>query len=159
MLEENPNTVLNTWSFNWYFGSSGEAEVVSLINSGAMGTGVIHRCSYCNDMQFISCSSCAQIECMICPMNGGGCEDCGRKFCEDCEVQMDEYARVGLCSYYETCPARCGRCRTQNCCNGTNNCNGCRAKVFDKILAENIDKQTKIDQLGRQIEDLRVSNE
>ena len=115
------------------------------------------------EIGFISCYQCYQIECSCCSLYLW-CDDCGRTYCSDCESRMDEYAKVSYCSkddysYDITCPAICGSCRTRNCCNGTNDCYNCKAMVFDKKLVEKNNKQTKIDQLRRQIEELRVSNE
>ena len=169
MLYRYPNTVLNQWSNCWYFGFGGESEVVSLLNSNKMGELLIHGCASCDDKRgFVSCSRCAQIECRCCPLEciggWGDCNDCGKRYCERCESKMDDYAKVSYCSRYDygqddTCPAICGSCRTRNSCNGTSNCNYCKAKVFDKMLVEKNDKQSTIDQLRRQIEELHVSNE
>ena len=112
------------------------------------------------EIGFISCYQCYQIECSCCSLYLW-CDDCGKTYCSSCESRMDEYAKVSYCSkddysYNIPCPAICGSCRTRNCCNGTNDCNYCKAMVFDKKLVEKNNKQTKIDQLRRQIEELHV---
>ena len=160
VLERYRSTTLSPLAFCWYFGYRNEDEVLTLLNRGLMGEDLVNSCAYCYEQRFFICDHCDILQCKGCDIHGhGSCNDCGKRYCEHCHDGLSELSKVDSCSYYETCPPRCGWCLNQNCRNGTNDCNGCKAKVFNKILVENNNNQAKIDQLRRQIEELRLSNE
>jgi len=121
------------------------------------------RCIKCSNFaDFDRCTHCSKIVCYACGDDVGNCngDGCNIVNCTDC---MDEEVHnfVSWCSGYN-CEGRCGDCRFRECCNGTLDCEACKAMVFDRLLekfnekkVENGTKQAEIDQLRQELSQLR----
>jgi hypothetical protein len=103
-------------------------------------------CTHCNKVECYECNDEWPDECNGDECNIITCGDCRDEGVHNCASSCDN----------EWCNARCGDCRFRECCDGTIDCDECKAKVFGRLLEDNNAKQTKIEQLQRELNQLRV---
>ena len=108
----------------------------------------------CADCNKVICCGCEDMFNCTGDQNGDGCDiaTCGNCTNSDEAVETTvSWCGAGWCD-----ESRCGECRFRECCNGTLTCEYCKAKVFDRLITENNSKQTEIEQLQRELDQLHV---
>lgn len=149
-----------------YFGFNDSKSLMQQYDDNDLGRDKTDRCFGCSwSGQFNMCTHCNKVECYECndewPDECNG-DECNIVTCGDCRGE-------GVHNCASSCGAgwcdesRCGECRFRECCNGTLVCEYCKAMVFDRlitennrIVAENNAKQTAIEQLQRELSQLRA---
>ncbi len=109
-------------------------------------------CVHCCGAVAYSCCKCEKVWCGDgdCDQDVYGCEQCNEEICcPDC----------GHVTYCNDCDTyRCDHCLISKC-NGGCNCAGCYQLAYTALLRDNERMQTEINELKREVEDLRVNEE
>ena len=110
----------------------------------------------CKGGDFDICADCNKVMCCGCDdLDMCNNDECNIVSCSNCRDGEETETTVSWCGA-EWCDSRCGDCRFRECCNGTIDCEYCKAKVLDRLITENNSKQTEIEQLQRELDQLRV---
>lgn len=105
----------------------------------------------CEDCDMICCSECEEIAtCAICEI--AYCGGCGGHSANP----------VFMCDDYMNHDPYCQDCRLSDCRDGTNDCDACKALIFDRLLiaheAEIAAQREETDRLRQEVEELRERN-
>ena len=141
-----------------YFGYANLQSVLSKLAEDEHSD-AIDKCTKCYwSDEFHSCSHCSEIQCLNCNHDvsfcGGQDYECGIVSCEDCRDEKVENS-VQYCDNEWCENNRCHECLWNECCNGTIDCEDCKAKVFDRLIAENDEKQREIEKLRCELRKLQ----
>ena len=108
---------------------------------------------------FEVCSHCKKTLCLGCDdvnMCSGNDWECGKVSCAECRNEGAEGIVDGCDNEY--CDRKCGECRWRECCNGSLDCEDCKAKVFGRVVEENRLLQAKVELLSGELCQLRFGN-
>ena len=151
------SSFMNAKNLCAYFGFDNSKSLIEQFDNDDVDKDKIDSCFGCNEHgDFVICKICNEVKCYgcdeVCTCAGEGCNIIT---CDDCRGDENVVNNcVNWCDN-EWCDARCGDCRFRECCDGTLDCDDCKAKVFDRLLLDNNAKKTEIEQLQRELDQLR----
>jgi len=153
------SSFMNAKNLCAYFGFDNSKSLIEQFDNDDVDKDEIDSCFGCNEHgDFVICNICNEVKCYgcgeVCTCTG---EECNNITCDDCRGD-ENVVVVNNCVNWcdnEWCDARCGDCRFRECCDGTLDCDDCKSKVFDRLLLDNNAKKTEIEQLQRELNQLR----